>query len=225
MRVQFIWFNLNCTPKMSLGIAILVRELAEAGHQVAVMHLNEEIGTPFDPALIAEKVRSFDPGLVALSFGRNHLKYAVELLPILKKDLPRAALLCGGVHTTLMPEEVIGMDAVDYICIGEADGLMAPFVERLESGRDVSILPGFWGKTFRNPMAPLPDITNQTWIDLEHIDHAASLEFNRGMFEVVSGRGCPGSCSFCFNPGLRAAYRRHLPRDPAGLPYCRKIII
>ncbi len=222
MRVQFVWFNLNATPKMSLGVAILVRELAEAGHQVAVMHLNEEIGTPFEPAAIAEEIRPFEPGLVALSFGRNHLKYATGLLPVLKRELPEVPLLCGGVHTTLMPEEVIGLEAVDYICLGEADGLLVPFVERLESGEDLSTLPSFWGKTFRNPMAPLPDIREQTWIDLEHIDHAASLDYNRGMFEVVSGRGCPNSCSFCFNPALRAAYRRHLPEDWGDFPYCRK---
>lgn len=221
MRVQFIWFNLNSTPKMSLGVALLVRELTEAGHQVSVMHLNEAIGTPFEPRSIAESIRAFRPGLVALSFGRNHLKYVLELLPALKSSMPTVPLLCGGVHSTLMPEETIAIEAVDYLCIGEADGLLAPFVSRLQSGQDLSSLQGFWSKTWRNSMAPLPDIANQTRIDLLHIDHATILEYNRGMFEVVSGRGCPGRCTFCFNPALRAAYRRHLPVGPR-LPFCRK---
>ncbi len=225
MRVQFIWFNLNCTPKMSLGVALLVRELTEAGHRVSVLHLNERVGTPFDTELVARGIRSFDPGLIALSFGRNHLKYATSLLPVLKEAVKDVPLLCGGIHTTLYPEEVIRLPAVDFICIGEADGLMAPFIERLESGQDVSGLPSFWGKkdgrVWRNRMAPLPDIRNQSWIDLDHIDHRAALDYNRGMFEVVAGRGCPEGCTFCFNPALRAFYRRHLPADEPGLPYCR----
>lgn len=221
MRVQFIWFNLNATPKMSLGVAILVRELVEAGHTVAVMHLNEEIGTPFDLPRIVETLRAFDPGLVALSFGRNHLQHATELLAALKRELPHVPRLCGGVHATLMPEEMIALDTVDYVCLGEADGLMVPFVSCLETGEGIAGLPGFWDKTCRNPMAPLPDISQQTWIDLDHIDHASALAYNRGMFEVVSGRGCPGACTFCFNPALRAAIRRHLPQGP-GRPYCRK---
>ncbi len=222
MRIQFIWFNLNCTPKMSLGVAILVRELVAAGHQVSVLHLNEQIGQPFSLPRIIADIKGFGPGLVALSFGRNHLKYAALLLPALKRALGDVPLLCGGVHPTLMPDEVMRLEGVDYLCLGEADGLLAPFVARLEAGRDVSDLPGFWGRDFKNPMAPLPDLGHQTRIDFDHIDHAAALEYNRGMFEVVSGRGCPGSCRFCFNPALRAAYRRHLPPESAGRPYCRK---
>lgn len=221
MRVQFVWFNLNSTPKMSLGVALLARELVEAGHQVSVMHLNEAIGAPFAPESIAETIRAFDPGLVALSFGRNHLRYAEELLPALKSSLPSVPTLCGGVHVTLMPEESIASELIDYVFAGEADGLLTRFVTALETGKGLSSIPGLWSKTFRNGMAPLPDISNQTWIDFDHIDHASILEYNRGMFEVVSGRGCPNSCSFCFNPALRAAIHRHLP-EGHGLPYCRK---
>ncbi|HUU00758.1 MAG TPA: radical SAM protein [Myxococcota bacterium] len=226
MRVQFIWFNLNSTPKMNIGVALLARELTEAGHEVSVLHLNEHVGMAFDPKNILSRIRFFDPGLIALSFGRNHLRHVEALVPLLKKELPDVPILCGGVHPTLFPEQVIALDEIDYICIGEADGLLADFVTGLEAGRDVSKLSGFWGKRagsiWRNPMAPLPDIREQTWIDLDHIDYGPSLAYNRGMFEVITGRGCPNSCSFCFNQTLRDTYRRRVPAGEKGMPHCRK---
>ncbi len=226
MRVQFIWFNLNSTPKMNIGVALLTRELTEAGHQVSVLHLNEHVGMAFDPAEIAGHIRLFRPGIIALSFGRNHFRYFEELVPFLKKELPEVPILCGGVHTTLFPDQVIARDEVDYLCIGEADGLLADFITRLDHGRDVSGLSGFWGKSaeriWRNPMAPLPDIERQTLIDIDHIDYGPALAYNRGMFEVITGRGCPNSCSFCFNQALRNAYRHRLPAGTGKIPYCRK---
>lgn len=226
MRVQLIWFNLNATPKMSLGLALMARELIEGGHAVRIMHLNEVLGVDLDVDRICADIAGFGPDLLALSFGRNHVPHARRLLPHLRERFGAAHILCGGIHATLRPEAVLGWPEVDSVCIGEADGLIVPFVDRLESGEDISGLPSFWGKgaggIWKNAMAPLPDITHQTRIDFDHIDHAAALEYNRGMFEVISGRGCPGSCSFCFNPALRAVYRRYLPDREGGLPYCRK---
>ncbi|MBW1810282.1 MAG: cobalamin-dependent protein [Deltaproteobacteria bacterium] len=211
---------------MNIGVALLTRELIEAGHEVSVMHLNEEIGLSFEPETIIEKIRAFNPGLVAMSFGRNHLKYAEDLVPLVKQALPEVPILCGGIHPTLFPEETIALAGVDFICVGEADGLLTPFVARLERGENVSDLKSFWGKDknkiWRNEMAPLPDIGNQTWIDLDHIDHSESLIYNRGMFEVVTGRGCPNRCTFCFNVALRKACEQQLQPGSKALPYCRK---
>jgi anaerobic magnesium-protoporphyrin IX monomethyl ester cyclase len=226
MRVQLVWFNLNCTPKMNIGVSLLARELSEAGHQVSVLHLNEQLGMSFEPNEIIDSIRQFDPGLVALSFGRNHLPHVEALLPKLRNSLPEVPFLCGGVHPTLFPEQVLELDGVDYLFIGEVDGLLADFVARLEQGLDVSSLPGFWGKRagriWRNSMAPLPDIREQTWIDLDHVDYGPSLALNRGMFEVITGRGCPNRCSFCFNQVLRDTYRCRLPAGGKSMPYCRK---
>jgi radical SAM superfamily enzyme YgiQ (UPF0313 family) len=226
MRVQFIWFNINCTPKMNIGVGLLTRELIEAGHEVSVIHLNEDVGLSFEPDTIIEKIITFNPSLVAMSFGRNHLKYAEELIPFVKQALPEVPILCGGIHPTLFPEETISLAGVDFVCIGEADGRLAPFVARLERGEKVSSLQSFWGKDdqkiWRNKMAPLPDIADQTWIDLDHIEHSESLIYNRGMFEVVTGRGCPNRCSFCFNVALRKSYEQQIQPGSQALPYCRK---
>jgi len=227
MRVQFIWFNINATPKVNLGIALLVQELRQAGHQADVLHLNEDIGMGFDTDRIVARVAGYSPGMIALSFGRNHLRYVEQLLPALRKGLPQVPILCGGVHATLAPEQVFSWPEVDFIFIGEADGLLAPFVTSLENNEDVSGHPGYWGKqddrTWHNAMPLPPDIGDQTRMAFEEIDHLASLRFNRGMFEVVSGRGCPGRCSFCFNQSMRDAYRARLTQDDRGaLRYCRK---
>ena len=81
MRVQLIWFNLNATPKMSLGLALMARELTQGGHAIGIMHLNEVLGMDLDMDRICAEIADFRPDLLALSFGRNHVPHARRLLP------------------------------------------------------------------------------------------------------------------------------------------------
>ena len=221
MKACFYWLNLATPPGMSIGVSILAHELADAGHDVSVVLLNERAGMPFEPGRLAEHARRGGFDLHALSFGQNHYAPAMRLASVLKEAAPDSRVLCGGVHTTLNAEEVLGHPDVDYVGIGEADGLMAPFVDRLESGGDMSGLPGFWSKTVRNPMAPLPDITDQTSLFLDGIDYAPIIAAARGFAETVVGRGCPMKCNYCHNAAIQDTYRR-LVKDPASkLRFCR----
>lgn len=226
MRVLFFWFNLNCPPRMNIGVSLLVREIKDAGHEAGVVYLNNEIGQKFDLGEIVEKCRDFDPDLFALSFGSNHFSYAKELAGELRKCFPEKRILCGGLHASLKPEEVIGLPGVDYLCLGDGDGLMAGFINRLESGGDIERTPGFWIKKesgiVRNRMETLPDISGQACIDTDEVDHAAIIEANRGIFETIASRGCPNSCTFCFNHALRKAYAENMGKPQGGIGYFRQ---
>ena len=69
MKVCFYWLNLATPPGMSIGVSILAHELADAGHDVDVVLLNERAGMPFDPQRLARHTRENDFDLHALSFG------------------------------------------------------------------------------------------------------------------------------------------------------------
>ncbi len=196
MKIQFIWFNVNATFGMSIGVSILSRELMEAGHRVKIMHLNEKVGYPFDIEKIIIESQKFLPDIFALSFGTNHFEHVKKLVPVLKKHFPERLIICGGIHTTLAPEEVIEIDGVDIVCIGEVDnGIFVKFIEKIEKNKEYKNCKNFWvkdgNKIHKNPVQKFPDIRNQTLLNYELIDYETITRLNGGFAKVNAGRGCP----------------------------------
>jgi anaerobic magnesium-protoporphyrin IX monomethyl ester cyclase len=226
MKICFHWFNLSTPPGMSVGASLLARELADAGHEVTLLHLNEKIGMPFDPERLTVFLSEHSFDLHALSFGQNHYPVAMEMASLLKNQDPACRVLCGGVHTTLNAEDVLSHPAVDFVGLGEVDGLLSRFVSALEAGKGYRSVPSFWvsegGEIHRNPMAPLPDITEQTPPFFDGVDYASIIRANRGFAETIVGRGCPMKCNYCHNAAILDTYRRLIPEAPRAGTYCRQ---
>ncbi|MBW1811931.1 MAG: B12-binding domain-containing radical SAM protein [Deltaproteobacteria bacterium] len=228
MRLAFVWFNTNSPVGISHGVLILARELAQAGHAVEILHLNEELGLAEDPDTVVTRLKEIAPDLIGLSFASSHASQARILADRLSKELPEVFILCGGIHTTLVSEEVIDWPGVDAIGIGELDnGPLVEFVNLLASGGSrYRQTPGFWLKhnneIHRNRLARLPNLDNQALPLYELIDLDRLVQAKRGFGEVLAGRGCPFRCNFCQNHALVERYRVSLGGTPAAWPYCRQ---
>lgn len=218
MKVLFIWLNFDCrSVGMNMGVSILSRELMEAGHEVAILHVSEIMGYPFEVERICLDAEEFSPDLLALSFGSNYFPHAMALARSLRKRLPDVWIACGGIHTTLNPEDVIREPAVDIVCMGEVDGgHLVRFIERLEQGRGHVEFGNYWvrsnGHVQRNSLTFLPDISRQTFLNFDLIDYRALTRIRKGFLEVISSRGCPYKCSYCQNHALYSTYRDGLGR-------------
>ncbi|MBW1810284.1 MAG: B12-binding domain-containing radical SAM protein [Deltaproteobacteria bacterium] len=227
MRVVFIWFNTSSPVGISHGVLILARELVEAGHDVEILHLNEEVGISGDLEPVLSRLNSLSAELIGLSFASSHASQAKILAGRLGKVLPEAFILCGGIHATLVPEEVIDWPGVDAIGIGELDGgPLVAFVNLLATGGSHQQATGFWvrhnSEIHRNRLARLPTLDNQALPLYELIDLDRLVQAKRGFGEVLAGRGCPFRCNFCQNHALVERYRSSLGGTPADWPYCRQ---
>lgn len=224
MRVALVWLNLDSPVGVSHGVLILARELTDAGHEVRVVHLHQ--GRASGDALAAELGRG-PMALLGLSFTSPHAEAARRLAQDLKAALPDVHLLCGGIHATLNPAEVLRWPGVDAVGLGELDGgPLVAYVERLAGGVLPTDQPGFWVRQGEvehiNPMAPLPRLTHQALPLYEGVDVEGLVRAKRGFGEVLSGRGCPYRCRFCQNHALVARYRDSLGSSPATWPYVRQ---
>ncbi len=226
MKIAFVWINTAGQAGISHGVLILARELQAAGHEVDVLHLNEDLGFPADPGRLACELANLSPGLVAFSFLSSHAALAHRLVSEARSALPEAAIVCGGIHATLNPDEIFGWEEVDAVGIGELDGgQFVEFVSRMERGDDTASVGGFWVKDergeHRNHLAPLPCIENQALPLFEAIDFERFVIAKRGFGEIIAGRGCPFHCRFCQNHALVKRYRESLGGSPASWPYVR----
>jgi anaerobic magnesium-protoporphyrin IX monomethyl ester cyclase len=207
----------------SHGLAVLSAELKAAGHSVDLLHVNEQLGLPFDLARIDAELTRRQPEAVGLSFGSNHAAAAAQIASSVHRLLPGCWVIAGGAHTTLYPEQVMSWPDMDIAALGEVDDFrFAEMLEELGRGRLPRGRAGFWfrerGSVVKNPIGLPVDLDRSRAMDLELFDHRRILEIKRGWADVQSGRGCPQRCSYCFNEPLR---RRYL--DELGCSSARKL--
>jgi radical SAM superfamily enzyme YgiQ (UPF0313 family) len=203
----------------SLGIEYLSAVLKRGGHTVDLIfdpgldnnfYWNSKLLKIFhNEELMIEKAERFSPDLVAFSSTTNEYPAVCRIAHILKERLGVPAIV-GGIHPTSLPEFVLSNPDIDMICRGEGELSLLELADRMEKGKDYFNVPNIWfkkrdGSFVRNELRTLID-------DLDMLPFPdKELFYQYGCFkdlvQVISGRGCPFSCSYCHNNICRKMYQ------------------
>ncbi|MHC5035886.1 MAG: B12-binding domain-containing radical SAM protein [Planctomycetota bacterium] len=226
MKILFIYPNVKGQLGFHYGLASLSAVLKRAGHETSLINLNEKVGPIPSPEAIGEAVKSARPDLVGFSVVTPQHKVAVQVARALKSALD-VPILFGGVHATMVPEEIIAEEAVDFVCVGEGEDALLELVDALESEGDLTRIRNIWskegGRVHRNPVRPLPDPATLPMVDHDLFDFPALTEAKGGWVGLLSSRGCPFRCSYCFNHRMVERYRTDLGVPVKALGYVRRI--
>lgn len=211
MRILLIYPDLNIHVNYPVGLGLISACLKRAGHDTRVIHLNEELGFPMDIPKIKNIVDEFSPELIAFSSTTSQFKYVKALSATLKKHTG-APIVCGGIHATVIPKEVLDSGVVDFVCLGEGEEAMVELVDRMEKGedyRDVKNL-GFIrnGEIIVNPLRPLVrNLDELPFPDRESFDFGKIVALKNGWANIMAGRGCLYQCAYCVNNYFHKLYR------------------
>ncbi len=224
MKVLFIYPNLYSQVGFSYAIGCLSGMLKAHGHQTSLLNINEKLAPiPSDQELL-DRVRAYEPGLIGFSVVTNQYRYALQVARLLKEntDIP---LICGGVHPTMAAEAVLASGAFDYVCVGEGEGALLELANRLEKGEETTNIANLWcrqdGKTIRNKVRPFVSLDELPPLDYEVFDFQRLIDAKHGWVGVMTSRGCPFRCSYCFNHRLVEIYRQDLGLATGKLNYIR----
>ncbi|CAB1079490.1 hypothetical protein D1AOALGA4SA_7201 [Olavius algarvensis Delta 1 endosymbiont] len=228
MKILFIYPNAGSQPGFNYGIAHLSAVLKEAGHQVALWQLCEDIAALPSETEFIERLKSEAADIIGFSVVTNQWPYTARLAAWARKAT-RAPLVCGGIHTMAAGEEVLQSGLFDYIIRGEAEEALAEFVEKFQHGEDVFRVRNLGyqrdGKVHLNPLRPLPDLLNLPFKDYEIFDFQNIIAAKKGWVGLMASRGCPFSCTYCFNHQLVSQYRADLQCSFKGLNYIRHFAV
>jgi radical SAM superfamily enzyme YgiQ (UPF0313 family) len=224
MKILLIYPNAGSQLGFNYGVAHISSLLKQAGHSVELWQLCEDIcPLPSDEKFVRRLLQTA-PDVIGFSVVTNQWPYAKELAELARKTTS-APLICGGIHAMAAPEDILKTGLFDYIFRGEAEEAFLEFIEKTERGEDVSEVRNLGlfqnGKVQINPVRPLPDLRKLPFKDYDIFDFQRIVDAKNGWVGLMASRGCPFSCSYCFNHQMVSHYRKDLNCSFKQLNYIR----
>ena len=200
-----------------LGSLYLATALKKKGVEAKIFH--KEV-RQFEA--IQAEVEAFGPDLIGMSVFTGYLNK--EYVDLSKKFKEKGCLIVwGNAHPSLLPHEVLKENYVDFVIIGEGEGALAELAENIGDWDKYSQIKNLGykdqaGRIHINERREFGDIDefliDWSLIDLEeYIVPYFSGRFKRTL-AVVSSRGCPFNCQFCYNLVFNnRRWRGHSPEN------------
>ncbi len=228
MRVFFLYPSAESQLGFNYGVAHMASLLKRAGHKVGFWQLCEEIEPLPTEEQFVERIAREKPDLLAFSVVTNQWPYARKLAQWARARFSIPTVV-GGIHTLMIAEEVLGTGLFDYVFRGECEDAFPQFVDRLDRQEDVASVPNLAfrrdGRVQINPVGPLPELTRLPLKDYEAMDFQRLIDAKNGWVGLMASRGCPFSCTYCFNHVMVEAYKRDLQCSFKGLNYIRRFSV
>ncbi|MBF0498574.1 MAG: radical SAM protein [Candidatus Riflebacteria bacterium] len=154
---------------------------------------------------IERVISDFAPDIVGLSTMTPSYPSALIVAKMAKR-LSNATVIFGGVHASILPDEVLQNSFIDFVVRGEGETTIEELVQCLEKKTDPSMVKGI---SFRKNGQIIHTPRRDLIPDLDSIPFPvrSSLLFperfsDRNFAHIFVGRGCPADCYFCANPTL-----------------------
>lgn len=186
-----------------LGIEYLSSVLKREGHETnLILDLKEE--KDFKKRL-AKRIKSFKPDFICFSVMTDNYIWACEIAKFVK-GITDAPIIFGGIQVTSCPEEVMSNKFIDYIIIGEGEGALIDLVKNKEDTEIQNVWSRRNGEIIKNSLRLLiRDLDSLPHPDKElFITEAPHFQ---EVYRCLTSRGCPFSCSYCFNSYMKNLYR------------------
>ncbi|MFC2034996.1 B12-binding domain-containing radical SAM protein [Chloroflexota bacterium] len=195
MRIVFIHpdVGFNGHTWEATGIGYVVAYLRK--HYMDNLDIEFYSGFYDEDDLIVAASRNAD--IIGFSCTSPQYKHGLYLARQIKTRSNR--IVFGGVHPSVLPEQVLREDCIDAIIVGEGEEAMLRLVNDVAKGLDIH--KHNYRADYINNLDNLPFPDRKTIKNERNIQQAFQDEGIR-ITSVLSSRGCPFQCSFCCSHAL-----------------------
>lgn len=202
-----------------LGLGYVAAALEARGDEVRVYDAGIDGGA-------AEKVRSaiekFAPDVIGITAQTPYFTKALKVSGLAKSVSPECTVVLGGPHPSILTEETMGESSVDIIVKGEGDRTVVELMDHIERGEEPAGVAGISyrknGEIFHNDYRPFVEdldlLPHPAWHLFKMEKYVARMN-GRKVAPVLSSRGCPFGCIFCYRGP--AAGKRFRARNPGSI--------
>lgn len=191
-------------PMPYFGVLALDAHLRKAGYRMDVL-----IKT-FEPDIIAT-LKSLSPRIVGFSVFSTEHNWLVGMTHKARSVLPSVPIIVGGVHAMVYPEQILLDSEADLVCWSDGEGVLINVLQELAGTQpDFTKVSGLALKTpqggiLRTSGAPRVAFDDRILEDRDIYLKRYHILSQDSVGYFMSSRGCPYSCSFCYNSYLREA--------------------
>ncbi len=156
-----------------------------------------------------ERIEKFQPDLVGFSIMSGSHYWAKNIAGKVKKEYGIKNIF-GGAHPTFF-KDFIDEPEVDYLVRGEGEETMKEIMERIDRNECFEDIPNLSfsqnNEKVHNPLRNLrPNLDDYPFPDRSLYDDLNKLG-DRKVRNVITSRGCPFHCTFCFEDAMRDMYK------------------
>jgi radical SAM superfamily enzyme YgiQ (UPF0313 family) len=190
-----------------ISLALLGAVAEQKGHRVRIL----DIGLEEAPSQALENaVGSTKYDIAGLTCMSVEFLGGLNAARTIREQFPGTHVIFGGQHPTIMPEQVMKLDCVDSICIGEGEQVWADFLDRMAAGGTLEGVPGLW---FRRDGSVVRNLPRNDYVDVNSVPmpayHLLEIEryfdidfvrfptVDRRAIQIFTSRGCPYRCIYC----------------------------
>jgi anaerobic magnesium-protoporphyrin IX monomethyl ester cyclase len=186
----------------NLGIEYLMSSLEQHGHETELVfynsfdtYINKQFQTNNNQ--LANKIEALEPDYVAFSCVTDNYQKQLELA----KTIKNTKIVFGGPHVTSVPEKVIKEECVDAVIIGEGEISFNEYINKHKSGQAIpGVIYKHNGRLIgKKGLSPLPDLNKIPFPKKIFPNH---LPETKDEYRIITSRGCPFNCAYCFNSYL-----------------------
>lgn len=197
-----IWEKMSL--RLPLSLMHVAAPLEQAGFSVKIIDQRVEKGWR-DILGNDLKEKPLFVGVTSMTGGQ--IEHALEISSFVKTISDATVVVWGGVHVSLLPEQTLRNPSIDIGVIGEGDITAVELAQALSNKSSLRTVRGIIykqkGKVTKTPARDfiadldiLPPVPYHL-VDVSLYD-SFSYKGERSL-DLHTSRGCPFSCSFCYN--------------------------
>ena len=203
--------TIRSMPHMPLGLLSTASFLKD---EINIIFIDQRIDKNWKKS-IADTILYQNPIAICLTtMSGSQIHYAIQISKYVKQrtDVP---VIWGGIHPSIMPEQVLRCKYVDIVVRGEGEQTLFELITRIRDNKTILYVKGISLKENNSILHnherehfDLNKINNEPY---NLVDINCYLPKFRGLstLDFESSRGCSLKCLYCYNQNFRGSKYRY----------------
>jgi len=163
-------------------------------------------------------IKSGEYGLVSFTvFIGDFQRQTRDLAKKIKLLNPNCPIVCGGVMASIFPDDFLKEYPIDYVIRYEGEQTLFELIMYLEGKLDISTVQGLSYKIgnkiiHNSPRYLETNLDNFPVPKWELLGSYCNVSQIPYLFTIITSKGCPFKCSFCYNRQVEASIQAESPK-------------
>jgi anaerobic magnesium-protoporphyrin IX monomethyl ester cyclase len=180
-----------------LGLAYLHSYLENEGHEVQTLFLNNH-DYQYCFAKVKNALADFQPDIIGFQILTANRTSSFNLIEYAKENYPETQIIIGGIHTTIMHEQIIQKFPYVIAILGEGEITVSQLILELSKpDPDLNQIDGIVFMHHGEIVKTNPRQLIKNLDELPFPKHELFFDKKRTSGGIITSRGCPFKCSFC----------------------------